>query len=163
MKPSKEVIVDEMLSEMDFGITYTECFELNKTKWNLTKGTFVRYWKEASERYLAANLSDKLAAQEVRVEAIKNRAENAIMSKEERMELLTKIARGEIEFLKEVPSKFGPQEITARPDFNERRAAMQELNKMEGDYAPLKKDITTNGESIAPPPIFNIVLEDGEL
>jgi len=35
-----------------------------------------------------------------------------------------------------------------------------EINKMEGDYAPIKKDITSKGESIAPAPVFNIILED---
>lgn len=148
MKPNKEVIVNELLSEMDFGSTFTECKALNATKWHLAERTFVRYWKEASESYLAANERDKKAISEVRVEAIKNRAENAVMSKERRMELLTEIAEGKLTYEKEVPSKFGPQTIIARPDFAERRAAVAELNKMDGEYAPVRKDITSGGEKI---------------
>jgi len=159
MKPNKELIVNEMLGEMDFGITYTECMEVNKRKWKLTEGTFVRYWKEASARYLAANESAKKAISEVREDAVKNRASKGILSKEERLEILSNIARGDLSYQMEVPSKFGPQKITAWPSFNDRKGAVNEINKMEGDYAPIKKDITSKGEQIAAP-VFKIILDD---
>jgi len=160
MKPNKELIVNEMLGEMDFGITYKACMQLNQSKWKLTEGTFVRYWKEASDRYLAANQKAKEAVNEVKVEAIKNRASKGILSREERIEILSQIARGDISYQMEVPSKFGPQTLTAWPSFNDRKGAVSEINKMEGDYAPIKKDITSKGENIAPAPVFNIILED---
>jgi len=169
MNPKKEVIVNEILSEMDFGITYTECMQLNHSKWKLTEGTFVRYWKTASEMYLRANERDKQVQAEVREQVIKNRALNAIMSKEERMEILTKIGRGEIPLVKHIVVSLGDnqgsviKEREVVPTWRDRRDAVAELNKMEGDYAPLRKDITSNGESIAPAPVFNITLDDGEL
>lgn len=164
MKPTKELIINEILSEMDFGTTYTECMQYCATKWDLKKGTFVRYWKEASESYLEANRKDKEALSEVRVEALKDRASKGILSKEERMKILSDMADGTLLIEKEIVTKSGVvRKIVLFPEYNDRRAAVAELNKMEGDYAPLKKDITTNGESIAPAPVFNIVLDDGEL
>lgn len=169
MNPKKEVIVNEILSEMDFGASYTECMRINVSKWRLPEGTFVRYWKTASEMYLRANERDKQIVAEVREQVVRDRALNAIMSKEERMEILTKIGRGEIPLIKHIVVSLGDnqgsviKEREVVPTWKDRRDAVAELNKMEGDYAPLKKDITTNGESIAPPPVFNIVLEDGEL
>lgn len=169
MKPTKELIVNDILSEMDFGASYTECMQLCATKWNLPKGTFVRYWKEASESYLAANLKDKQVQAEVREQAVRLRALEAIMSKEERMQVLTQIARGEIPLVKHIVVSLGDnqgsviKEREVVPTWRDRRDAVAELNKMEGDYAPLKKDITSNGESIAPAPVFNITLDDGEL
>jgi hypothetical protein len=162
MKPNKELIVNEILGEMDFGITYKACMQLNQSKWKLTEGTFVRYWKEASARYLAANEREQKAKEVVRAEMAKERVKKAILTKEERLEILSQIARGDLSYKQEVPSKFGPQTVTAWPSFNDRKGAVAEINKMEGDYAPIQKDITSKGESIAPAPIFNIVLDNDD-
>jgi hypothetical protein len=162
MKPNREIIINEILSEMDFGITRAEALAMNSEKWQLPTRTFDRQWKEASRRYLAANEKSKQAAIEVKTEAIKNRASKGILSKEERLEILSQIARGDLSYQQEVPSKFGPQTITAWPSFNDRKGAVAEINKMEGDYAPIQKDITSKGGSIAPAPIFNIVLDNDD-
>jgi hypothetical protein len=162
MKPNKEIIINEILAEMDFGITYTEAVAINGSKWRVADRTFIRYWSEASRRYLEANEKSKQAAIEVKTEAIKKRASKGILSKEERLEILSQIARGDLSYQQEVPSKFGPQTITAWPSFNDRKGAVAEINKMEGDYAPIQKDITSKGESIAPAPIFNIVLDNDD-
>jgi hypothetical protein len=162
MKPNKELIVNEILGEMDFGITYKACMQLNQSKWKLTEGTFVRYWKEASTRYLAANEKEQKAKEVVRAEMAKERVKKAILTKEERLEILSQIARGDLSYKQEVPSKFGPQTVTAWPSFNDRKGAVAEINKMEGDYAPIQKDITSKGGSIAPAPIFNIVLDNDD-
>lgn len=164
MKPTKELIVNEILSEMDFGASYTECMQLCATKWDLPKGTFVRYWNEASKRYQEANEKDKRVIAEVREQVVRNRALNAIMEREEIMETLTKIARGEIPLMKHIVCDGMIQEREVVPSWKDRRDAAAELNKMRGDYAPVRKDITTNGDSIAPAPVFRILLDDdGEL
>jgi hypothetical protein len=164
MKPRKELIVNEILGEMDFGISYTECMRINESKWKLPEGTFVRYWKAASEIYLAGLEKDKQLVAEVREQVVKDRALNAIMSVEERKAILTQIGRGEIPLMKYIVCDGEIQQKEVVPTWRDRRDAVAELNKMEGDYAPLKKDITTNGDSIAPAPVFRIILdEDGEL
>jgi len=162
MKPNKEIIVNELLGEMDFGMTFTEAEALSVSKWLLPRRTFIRYWKEASDRYLAANEKAKEAVNEVKVEAIKNRASKGFLSREERIEILSQIARGDISYKMEVVTKIGIQKIKAWPSFSDRKGAVSEINKMEGDYAPIKKDITSGGEAIAAP-VFNIVMDNGEL
>jgi hypothetical protein len=148
MKPNKELIVNEILGEMDFGITYKECMQLNQSKWKLTEGTFVRYWKEASARYLAANEREQKAKEVVRVQMAQESLKKAILSKHERMEILTQIARGEIPLVKHIVADGMIQEREVVPSWKDRRDAVAELNKMEGDYAPIKKDITSGGEPL---------------
>lgn len=69
--------------------------------------------------------------------AIKN-----IMSKTERMEYLSKMARGEVKVKKPFVIAGKIMEYPADPDHAERRAAIAELNKMAGDYAPAKTETT---------------------
>ena len=75
--------------------------------------------------------------------AVKN-----IMSKTKRMEYLSKMARGEVKVKKPFVIAGKIMEYPADPDHSERRAAIAELNKMAGDYAATKQDITTNGKEI---------------
>lgn len=148
VKPEKELIVNEMLSEIDFGASRGECLAINAEKWQLTTRTFDRYWKEALSRFTAFNLKTQNALDEVRVDAAKKRLKKAIMDKEERMELLTQIARGKLKYKKEVVTKDGVTIIEAKPEFSDRKNAVAELNKMDGSYEPIKKDITSGGEPL---------------
>ena len=157
VKPNKEIIVSELLAEIDFGGSRADCLSINSEKWQLTERTFDRYWKEATERFRDTISRTNEALETVRIEAKKNRLKSLIMDKEERMEVLTKIARGQLTYHKEVATKDGPVEIIAKPDFVDRKAAIAELNKMDGDYAPVKKDITSNGAPIQQ--VIGIVVE----
>lgn len=164
MKPSREAIINEILSEMDFGISYTECKATIGEKRQVPDRTFDRYWKEAGIRYLAANERDKQVVAEVREQAVRLRALGTILTKEERMQILTDIATGGIPLVKHIVCDGVIQEREVVPSWRDRRDAVAELNKMEGAYAPVRKDITTNGDSIAPAPVFRILLDDdGEL
>lgn len=51
--PKKEQTVNEMLLEIEMGITYSECMKLNERLWKLPETTYNRYWSEASKRYKA--------------------------------------------------------------------------------------------------------------
>ena len=53
MKPKKEQTVNEMLLEIEMGITYSECMKLNESLWKLPETTYNRYWSEASKRFKA--------------------------------------------------------------------------------------------------------------
>jgi hypothetical protein len=72
----------------------------------------------------------------------------------ERMSILTQIARGDTRVRRDkffYDSKEGlvvSQEVEELPDCNERVKAIAELNKMCGDYAPIKNDHTSKGEAI---------------
>lgn len=162
MKPQKEIIVNEILSEMDFGITRAEALAMNSEKWQIPTRTFDRYWAEASTRYLAANESAKKAVEVVRVQEIEKRASKGILSREERIQILSEIARGELALKKYIVCNKQIVKKTIYPDYKDRKEAVAEINKMEGDYAPIKKDITSKGESLAPAPVFQIILDESD-
>ena len=69
-------------------------------------------------------------------------ADGSIADAAERMQILTKILRGELTVDEEVITMSGRQVLTVEPSFADRRAAIAELNKMAGDYAPAKTETT---------------------
>lgn len=97
------------------------------------------------------NIQEK-AEQEVakEVEVRKSKILNAI----ERQEILSQIALGEIKLNKYIVCDGIIEEREVVPDYNDRKNAIAELNKMGGDYAPAKTDITSGGKEIRQ---FNIV------
>ena len=93
------------------------------------------YSKDTAVVIASQNLT-KLNVKE-RIKELRDKTESAkIMSVQERREMLTLIAR------------FGGK--LSIP-------AIAELNKMGGDYAPTRQDITTKGEALKGTTIFNIV------
>lgn len=161
MKPKKEQAVNEMLLEIEMGITYKECLGINGDLWKLPETTFNRYWSEASKRFKARldaiEEATTKAAVSMEVKALKK----AILSKHERQEILTQIAKGEIPLVKHIVCDGVLRYEEVIPSWADRRAAIAELNKMDGDYAPVKKDITSGGEKLAAP-TFEIILDNGE-
>jgi phage terminase small subunit len=69
-------------------------------------------------------------------------ANGSIADAAERMQMLTKILRGELSIEEEVTTPSGIVTLIVKPSFGERRAAIAELNKMGGDYAPAKTETT---------------------
>jgi hypothetical protein len=65
-----------------------------------------------------------------------------IMGKAERMELLTKMAKGELKIKTPFVIAGKIMEYPAEPTASDRRAAIAELNKMGGDYAPAQLNTT---------------------
>ena len=160
MKPKKEQTVNEMLLEIEMGISYTECLRINDGLWGLPSSTFDRYWAEASKRYKARldaiEEATTKAAVSMEIKALKK----AILSKHERQELLSKLATGEIRSWREVVTESGVIKLEYY-SAAEAKQNIAELNKMDGDYAPVKKDITSGGEKLAAP-TFEIILDNGE-
>ena len=148
MKPKKEQTVNEMLLEIEMGVSYSECLRINDGLWGLPSSTFDRYWAEASKRFKARLDAIEEATTKVAVSMEIKALKKAILSKHERQEILTQIAKGEIPLVKHIVCDGVIQEVDVVPAWADRRAAIAELNKMEGDYAPIKKDITSGGEPI---------------
>jgi hypothetical protein len=69
-------------------------------------------------------------------------AQMNIMGKAERMELLTKMAKGELKIKTPFVIAGKIMEYPAEPTASDRRAAIAELNKMAGDYAPAQLNTT---------------------
>ena len=79
------------------------------------------------------------------VEDEANKAALTTLSIAERIDILAKMAKGESTIQQEVPTKDGVTNIDVVPTFADRRAAIAELNKMCGDYAPTKSDVNITG------------------
>lgn len=79
-----------------------------------------------------------------KTEAAKQLAPNSIANVAERMQVLTKIMRGELKIIKQDVFQGMVTDVEVEPDFSDRKAAIAELNKMGGDYAPTKTDISIN-------------------
>ena len=160
MKPKKEQTVNEMLLEIEMGVSYSECLRINDGLWGLPSSTFDRYWAEASKRFKARldaiEEATTKAAVSMEVKALKK----AILSKHERQVLLSKLATGEIRSWREVVTESGVIKLEYY-SASEAKQNIAELNKMDGDYAPVKKDITSGGEKLAAP-TFEIILDNGE-
>jgi 5-methylcytosine-specific restriction endonuclease McrBC GTP-binding regulatory subunit McrB len=68
-----------------------------------------------------------------------------IMTSAERIDVLTKIAKGQIPLKKPMVVKDEIIMVPIVPDWNDRKNAIAELNKMDGSYAPIKQQIETSG------------------
>lgn len=144
----KENIITEMLTELARGITYKDCLDLMDLNWSLGPSTFKRYWKEANDRYRGFNVTAQKAIEATVVELATEKARSRILDKYERMEILSQIARGEVIVPKPMVCDGVIEYPAVEADWQSRKAAIAELNKMDGEYAPIKKDITTGGEKI---------------
>lgn len=67
-----------------------------------------------------------------------------ILSSLERQAILTEIALGELEAEHLVVTKEGIKKVKVKPTHADIKSAVAELNKMAGDYAPAKQNITIN-------------------
>ena len=77
-------------------------------------------------------------------EAVKD-ALKSVISKTERMQVLSDIAIGKLKISKPIFTKEGVIDSYVEPDCNDRTKAIAELNKMDGAYAPQKIDNTIKG------------------
>jgi len=139
LSPNKEKIVNEMLVQIEAGKLYNEVLKLNATKWCLSVRTFARYWKAAQQQY-----ADRLAAikkeQAIQsTQAALNRNSEAIASKQERMEAVTRVLRGQ--------SRIAGKR-TIYPTEDQIIKAAEYLSKIEGDYAPEKREVTEKSTPI---------------
>ena len=65
-----------------------------------------------------------------------------ILTALERQEILSNIAKGELEREDVVFVDGQPKKLKVKPTFNDMRGAIAELNKMQGDYAPTKSEVS---------------------
>jgi hypothetical protein len=148
MKPNKEHLITSLLHEIEKGRNFTECVAFFELDWSLGSSTLKRYWKIASERFRERQglIQKELAL--VSMDMEKERLKRSILTRFERQEILSKIADGKLEMVKHIVCDGVIQEVYVVPAWADRKAAISELNKMDGEYAPVKKDVTSNGETI---------------
>lgn len=110
---------------------------------NVSTKTIDRRLIAAKKQYEAelatiSKLTDESIATEVEARKIR------VLSVIERQELLTKMALGELEVEQSIVTKHGIEIVKVKPSHNDIKSAIAELNKMGGDYAPTKTNITVN-------------------
>ena len=137
-KPDKQIIIDAIIKGIEQGKDRGKLLATIAKKWQISNRTFDRHWKVANIQHAErqSRIKEKLAKvdEEAAIEARKK----AIMTADERKEVLTKIANGTLKIKRPFVIGGKIMEYPAEPDATDRRNAIAELNKMEGDYAPSK-------------------------
>lgn len=164
-KIDKEIAVKSILSMLKKGIEKETILSKIVKNCQKTERTVYRWFDEAEKQYLETQnrlkpIKEK-AEEEAVFEATKEAVKLGILSKLERQKILSDIALGNIPLTKHIVCNQIIQEVEVVPNWADRKAAIAELNKMDGDYAPIKSDITSGGENLKTP-IFNIILDHDE-
>ncbi len=147
-KANKQIIIDALIKHIEKGESFDTCLKLSAINWNLTRSTFIRRWNIANQQHIEKQAVIKSALAEVDKQAAIDARKKAILTAEERKEYLTKIVKGEVEVpYTEVKwdhglKKFTPFDFIELANHSARIAAISELNKMEGDYAPAKTEVS---------------------
>lgn len=146
MKPTEVAHIEFIKVLLRNGKKRGEILQIFGEKWqDVSSRTFDRRLKDA-ETELATELrkvSDK--ANEQYATSI-NAVKSSIIGATERMEILSKIATGQITYKKPVVVDGMLTDADCEPDFADRKNAIAELNKMDGSYTPIqvKQEITVD-------------------
>jgi len=143
-KPSKQTIIDSLIHEIESGNERGKVLGKIGKKWELSRTTFDRLWKIAKDQQQERQRKASEAADKAYINAKAEAAKSAVMSKQERLEYLTCIAKGEVKIKKPFVINGKIMEYPSEPDHSDRMKAIAELNKMDGDYAPTKQQIQIN-------------------
>lgn len=146
-------IEEELRAGNKRGEIQAKCVE----RWQMATRTFDRYLKKAYESITREQEARQKQLADLETARATDAREKAIMTKYERQELLSKIARGEIEIEEQevrydyVNKRYAAAAVKRLPGHATRIAAIAELNKMSGDHAP-KKIANTDpaGKKIVP-------------
>lgn len=151
-KASKQVQIDFIISCLENGEQRGGILIKAGKKWGISKSSFDRLLKIAKDQHAEKQqaIKEKLMAIDTAA-AIESR-KKAIMTSDERKELLTKIANGQLKIKKLFVVNGKIKEHLSEPDHTDRKNAVAELNKMDGSYAPAKLAQTNAaGDDITPP------------
>jgi len=116
---------------------------------------FVLKWPKVSERTFNRRLfeAEKVIEAEIALlqgqvkESIVKEAERVtgqILTVSERLVILSNIAKGDLYIERPISTRLGIEMVPCPPDHGERKAAIAELNKMDGAYAPAKQEVTVS-------------------
>lgn len=132
MKPNKENIINDILIELEKGITFEDCFKLIQTKSNLVRSTFSSYWKIANERYKEVLSKRQQELNTLSTDLEKERLKSALLTKHDRLLIAQGIAQGKAR-------KIGDSIMI--PSDGDRIRALDFIAKVEGDYTATKSEI----------------------
>jgi hypothetical protein len=163
-KSNKQVIVDYIIKDIEKGTDRGKVIAKYCKKFQKSDRTIDSYWKIANQQYKERQDKAKAAADEAYIKASADAAVVAVMSSQERKEILSKIARGERTEFAPNPKEAGTFiEVPVAIETLEVIKAISELNKMEGDYAPTKVANTNKDGDDIPPPLDYSKMSEKEL
>lgn len=142
MKPSETAQINFIADCLRKGEQRKEILGKFGKKWEkVSRTTFDRRLRQA-EAHVASEQQriKEQAEQDVVKEA--DALKSKILTSLERQAILSDMAKGELETEVLLVTKDGIKKAKAKPTHAERRAAIAELNKMSGDYAPAKSVVT---------------------
>ncbi len=134
-KPNKENIVTEILLMLESGTVRHACLAKVAKKWQISVRTFDRHWKTANEKHAETQSAIQNSIASISAEVFRENFTGRILTKLERQEILTQIALGEIKLTKYIVADGFIEERDVVPSWSDRKAAIAELNKMDGAYA----------------------------
>lgn len=154
-KPTKQVQIDFIIKCLNLGQERSEVLGKVGKKWETSRTTFDRLWKIAKEQHVVKRkrINDAIEQDNTikELEAVKSNIMTAI----ERKIYLTKVLNGELKIKKPFVIAGKIMEYPAEPDHADRLKALAELNKMDGEYAPQKTDLTIKTEQRLLPDSFD--------
>lgn len=148
-KLDKATAVKSILSDLKKGIDKPSILSKIARKCPKTNERTIRRWyDEANEKYNSFMQKALPIIEAQEIEVLGTSARVGILSKLERQKILSDIAQGNVFYIKQVPTKFGIVDVEARPSWSDRKAAIQELNKMDNAYADIDPDGDIEGIEI---------------
>ncbi len=144
MKPNESAQIEFIKDCLRKGMQRKDIFAKFGNKWQkVASRTFDSRLKIAKD-----SIQQEIKEIKTQTKAIVQKEVNArkakILTVFEKQEILTKIARGSIRLKKAMVVNKMIEFVVCVPDYRDRNMAIQELNKMHGDYAPERKHVTIN-------------------
>ena len=150
-KANKQAIIDSIIAEIEKGTDRGKVVAKYCKKFQKSARTIDTYWKVANEQHLVKQQAIKEKLTAIDTAAAIEARKKAIMSADERKELLTKLITGEIKAKRPFVIGGKIMEYPEEPTHRDRISAIAELNKMDGSYTPIKVANTDkNGEDVQP-------------
>jgi HD superfamily phosphohydrolase len=139
----KEILIDGINSGANYILNKSNFYEHIRTIYKIEKQRCLRLY---DKYYLEAQESLNAKKEEVGTRIAEDAVNRAILTKLERMEIASKIAKGEL---------WKVQGEIMIPSTTDRLKALEYLSKIDGDFAAVKKDITVENKGVS-----GFILED---
>lgn len=131
-RSNKSIYSDFILEEINKGnFKYSEVFSLFLPKFGTTRQTFDKYWKIANKAHSEARQAIEKEKLATTIKEEKEAVKRDILTKAERMEIASNIARGKTRTVRGV---------MISPTDSERIRALDYLSRIEGDYVPVEQN-----------------------
>lgn len=160
-----EARINAMSKDIADGMTRADILRKYAKRWRIAPRSIDRYMNKARQKAQEMLLLKQKAEEDAAYEAAKEAEKRRILSREERMEILSKIALGEMAVPDEdfkwngKKGKFDKIKRNLLPNHEVIKSAINELNRMDGNHAPVELDARiTGGLTLVLPPGMDIDL-----